>query len=95
MENKEFKVGEIYTGVSDNGKDFFIWECGSEGRKYYSHRICVRGYGSILQYAKNDSFNWYNIRLATPQEINWLEMCKKAGKSLSKSDIQDIFYEIY
>lgn len=95
MKDKDFKVGEIYTGVSINGKDLFIWECGSEGKKYYSHRIYIGGGNAYLQYSKNDHFYWDNNRLSTPQEISWLQMCKNAGKSLNKSDIQDTFYEIY
>lgn len=56
----------------------FVWLCNGNDTRNYSYRILDRGNGGRNNrdcFQKNQTHYWQISKLATPEEIHWLNTC--------------------
>jgi len=64
----------------------YIWICNENNKSHYSFRVIEKGSTNRFNvnddscFNKNDSHAWSKSKLATPEEIQWLNLCIEQDK---------------
>jgi hypothetical protein len=67
----------------------YIWICNSKNKSNYLYRVIDRNTSNSVNlndescFNKNDNHAWSYSKLATPEEIHWLDLCILNDKYIS------------
>jgi hypothetical protein len=91
MDVNDLKKPKVYY-VEDGNFAIFRFECHNEddaSRPYYRNILNTMTYDHSLKFRQQVSTIYIlnrNLREATADEIEWLELCEKEGKTIDKAE---------
>jgi hypothetical protein len=83
-------IKDNYYSITQNYYDdilTYVWKCSENNKQHYSHRLYAYKYKpKDSNYARNSSHGWKNSKIASLEEIHWLDCCIVANNFITKEE---------